>query len=72
MLKSPPILAVAAKEPLEPCSCGEICGVMWVCFVGFIDEFCSACTAFLGGVAIFSHESEQEVEEFVGWFWEVF
>jgi hypothetical protein len=45
---------------------------MRVRFVGFVDEFCSACTPFVGGVAIFSHETEQEVEEFVGWFWEVF
>jgi hypothetical protein len=45
---------------------------MWVCFIGFVDEFCSACAPFFGGVAILSHESEQEVEELVGWFKKVF
>ena len=49
-----------------------VCGIVWVSFVGFVDEFGCACTPFLGSVDIFSHESEQEVEEFVGWFWEVF
>jgi hypothetical protein len=44
---------------------------MRVSFVRFVDEFCSACTPFLGGVAIFSHESEQEVDKIVGWFREV-
>ena len=39
---------------------------MRVCFVGFVDEFCSACAPFFGGVAIFSHKSEQEVDKFVG------
>ena len=45
---------------------------MWVSFVGFVYEFGGACAPFFGGVAIVSHESEQEVEEFVSWFWEVF
>ena len=43
-----------------------------VYFVGFVDESGGASAPFLGGVAVFCHESEQEVEEVVGWFWEVF
>ena len=44
---------------------------MGVCFVGFVDKFGSACTPFLGGVVMFGHESEQEVDEVVGFFREV-
>ncbi len=38
---------------------------MRVCFVGFVDEFGCACAPFLGGVAIFSHEAEEKIEEVV-------
>ena len=41
---------------------------MWVCFVGFVDDFGCACTPFLGSVAIFSHEAEKEIEEVVSGF----
>ncbi len=38
---------------------------MGVCFVGLVDEFGCACVPFLGGVAIFSNEAEEEIEEVV-------
>jgi hypothetical protein len=36
---------------------------MGVCFVGFVDDFGSACAPFLGGVAIFDYEAEKEINE---------
>ncbi len=38
---------------------------MGVCFVGFVDDFGCACAPFGGGVAIFSHEAEEKIEEVV-------
>jgi len=45
---------------------------MWVGFGGFVDEFGCACTPNFRSVAVFSHESELEVEKFVRWFWFAF
>ena len=42
-----------------------MCGVMWVCFVGFVDEFGCTCTPFFGSVTILSHEAEEEIEDVV-------
>ncbi len=36
---------------------------MWVCFVGFVDEFGCACEPFFGSVAKFVHEAEKEINE---------
>ena len=38
---------------------------MGVCFIGFVDVFGCDCAQFLGGVAIFSHETEEEIKEVV-------
>jgi hypothetical protein len=38
---------------------------MRVCFIGFVDEFGFAYAQFFGGVAIFSHEAEEKIEEVV-------
>ena len=46
-----------------------LCGS--VLLLGSVDEFCGACTPFFRGVAVFNHKSEQKVDEFVDWFWEV-
>ena len=36
---------------------------MWVCFVGFIYEFDGTCAPFFGGVTIFGHKAEEEIDE---------
>ncbi len=42
---------------------------MGVGFVGFVYDFGGASAPFLGGVALFGHESEYEVEEVMRRFW---
>jgi hypothetical protein len=36
---------------------------MGVCFVGFVDEFGSACAPFFWSAAIFGHDAEKEINE---------
>jgi hypothetical protein len=39
---------------------------MRVCFVGFVDEFGYACAPSFESVAIFGHESDEEIDEVLG------
>ncbi len=42
---------------------------MGISFVGLVNEFGGAGAPFVGGVAVYGHESEQVVQEVVCRFW---